>query len=290
MDQSLRALAWLQAQGCSQILFKYCSTFDSTPEGNIGPVAEALLDALGAKIAVVCPVFPETGRTLYQGHLFVKDRLLSESGMERHPLTPMTDPDIRRWLRRQTRGEVGLVSYDTVRQGAAAIGDALAAEAAAGRRLAVVDAVTGEDLRAIGAALASHPLVTGGSGIAVGLPENFRKAGRLGASGRRFSGVEGPGVVLSGSCSTASREQLAAHLERHPGFLVEPEALLSGRLRAEDALGFVRDHLDRVPGRLFHGRARPRGPGPADPRTRPLWPRPSRVSSAIWPAPSWPAG
>ena len=104
-----RRYAGCRRQGCTQILFKYCSTFDSTPEGNIGPVAEALLDALGAEVAVVCPVFPETGRTLYQGHLFVKDRLLSESGMEHHPLTPMTDPDIRRWLRRQTKGEVGLV-------------------------------------------------------------------------------------------------------------------------------------------------------------------------------------
>ena len=107
--QSLAALTWLQQQGCRQFLFKYCSTFNSTPEGNIGPVAEALLDALDAPIAVVCPVFPATGRTLFMGHLFVKDRLLSESGMEKHPLTPMTDPDLRRWLRHQTRGDVGWV-------------------------------------------------------------------------------------------------------------------------------------------------------------------------------------
>jgi uncharacterized protein YgbK (DUF1537 family) len=106
---ALAALEWLQAQGCRQFLFKYCSTFDSTPEGNIGPVAEALLDALDAPVAVVCPVFPATGRTLYMGHLFVGGRLLSESGMQNHPLNPMTDPDIRRWLRLQTKGEVGLV-------------------------------------------------------------------------------------------------------------------------------------------------------------------------------------
>src|SRR6202011_4267935 len=119
--ESLAALEWLRHQGCRQFLFKYCSTFDSTPSGNIGPVAEALLDATGASVAVVCPVFPETGRTLYQGHLFVKDRLLNESGMEKHPLNPMTDPDIRRWLRLQTRGEVGLIPYGVVRQGAGAI-------------------------------------------------------------------------------------------------------------------------------------------------------------------------
>ncbi|MCW6508590.1 3-oxo-tetronate kinase [Lichenifustis flavocetrariae] len=245
--QSLEALHWLQAQGCSQFLFKYCSTFDSTPEGNIGPVAEALLDALDVKVAVVCPIFPETGRTLYQGHLFVKDRLLSESGMENHPLNPMTDPDIRRWLRRQTRGEVGLVSYDIVRQGAAAIRDALDHEAGADRRLAVVDAVTNDDLRAIGAAIADHGLVTGGSGIAVGLPENFRKAGKLGATSAAFTGLKGPGVVLSGSCSTASRAQLARHLDRHPGFAVEPEAVLSGATTVDQALAFVRDHIDLAP-------------------------------------------
>ena len=115
--QSIEAARWLQAQGCEQILFKYCSTFDSTPQGNIGPVAEALLKHVGANLAVVCPAFPATGRRLFMGHLFVGDRLLSESGMENHPLTPMTDPDIRRWLRRQTQDDVGLVPLDIVRRG-----------------------------------------------------------------------------------------------------------------------------------------------------------------------------
>ncbi|MFW6028228.1 MAG: four-carbon acid sugar kinase family protein, partial [bacterium] len=115
--QSLAALDWLKQQGCRQFLFKYCSTFDSTPEGNIGPVAEALLEALDAPAAIVCPVFPATGRTLYMGHLFVGERLLSESGMESHPLNPMTDADIRRWLSLQCKGDVGLVPYPKVRQG-----------------------------------------------------------------------------------------------------------------------------------------------------------------------------
>src|SRR5437762_4159945 len=137
--QSLAALGWLKDQGCRQFLFKYCSTFDSTPEGNIGPAAEALVTALAAPIAVVCPAFPATGRTIFMGHLFVKDRLLSESGMEKHPLNPMTDSDLRRWLRRQIRGEVGWVPYDTVRKGAGAIAHALDREAVAGRKLTVVD-------------------------------------------------------------------------------------------------------------------------------------------------------
>jgi 3-dehydrotetronate 4-kinase len=130
--QSLAALEWLKQQGCRQYLFKYCSTFDSTPDGNIGPVAEALLDALDAPVAVVCPVFPATGRTLFMGHLFVGERLLSESGLESHPLNPMTDADIRRWLSLQCKGDVGLVPYATVRRGHGAIATALEAEAPPG--------------------------------------------------------------------------------------------------------------------------------------------------------------
>jgi uncharacterized protein YgbK (DUF1537 family) len=134
VEQSLAALRWLRARGCRQILFKYCSTFDSTPAGNIGPVGEALAEALGARGVVACPAFPETGRTVFQGHLFVGDRLLSESGLQHHPLNPMTDPDLRRWLRRQTTAPVGLVPFETVRRGAAAIRDALAGAAERGER------------------------------------------------------------------------------------------------------------------------------------------------------------
>lgn len=245
--QSLAALEWLQQQGCRQFLFKYCSTFDSTPEGNIGPVAEALLEALEADAAVVCPVFPATGRTLYQGHLFVQGRLLNESGMQDHPLNPMTDPDIRRWLRRQTKGGVGLVPHTTVREGSEAIAAALRREADGGCRLVVVDALTDEDLLAIGAAVAGHKLVTGGSGVALGLPANFRAAELLGAAAAAFAPTRGPGVALSGSCSTASVAQVAHHLAGHPGLQVEPEGLMDGRRTAADALAFVRERLDDEP-------------------------------------------
>jgi uncharacterized protein YgbK (DUF1537 family) len=245
--ESLKALDWLKRQGCRQYLFKYCSTFDSTPEGNIGPVAETLLDAVAAPIAVVCPVFPATGRTLFMGHLFVNDRLLSESGMEKHPLNPMTDPDIRRWLRRQTEGDVGLVPYAVVRQGALAIRAALDAEAAAGRRLAVVDAVVDEDLIAIGTAAADHRLVTGGSGIALGLPQNFRQRGLLSGRSSGFAPTEGPGVALSGSCSVASRGQVAVYLADHPGLAVDPDALLGGALSVDAALPFVLDQVGKSP-------------------------------------------
>jgi uncharacterized protein YgbK (DUF1537 family) len=244
---SLAALAWLRGQGCRQYVFKYCSTFDSTPAGNIGPVAEALLDALAAPVAVVCPVFPATGRTLFMGHLFVRDRLLNESGMEKHPLNPMTDPDIRRWLRLQTRGEVGLLPYGVVRQGAAAIRDGLAAEAGRGHRLVVVDAVSDDDLVAIGTAAAEHRLITGGSGIALGLPGNFRRAGLLRGPRAAFAGRAGPGVVLSGSCSPASRGQVAAYVADHPGFGIDPDALMAGAVDAKDVAARVAAAIAQSP-------------------------------------------
>src|ERR671929_4212 len=155
---SLEALEWLRAQGCRQFVFKYCSTFDSTPEGNIGPVGEALARTLGVKGVLACPAFPTAGRTVYQGHLFVGDRLLNESGLENHPLNPMTDPDLRRWLRLQTRTPVGHVPFDTVVRGAA---------------------TPSKYPRPAGAAGAGARLITGGSGVARGLPDNFRRAGLL---------------------------------------------------------------------------------------------------------------
>jgi uncharacterized protein YgbK (DUF1537 family) len=180
------------------------------------------------------------------GHLFVGDRLLSESGMQSHPLNPMSDPDIRRWLGLQCKGEIGLVPYATVRQGAGAIAAAIEAEAAAGRRFVVVDAVVDEDLLAIGRAVAGHRLVTGGSGIALGLPDNFRRAGLLSGQADAFVPIAGPGVALSGSCSPASRAQLKAHLAGHPGLAVRPDKVLDETLDVEDAASFVRRHRDEA--------------------------------------------
>jgi uncharacterized protein YgbK (DUF1537 family) len=245
--QSLAACDWLIAQGARQILFKYCSTFDSTKEGNIGPVAEALIDRLGADVAVVCPVFPATGRTLYLGHLFVNGVLLSESGMRHHPLTPMTDPDIRRWLAYQTRGAVGLVPFPVVREGAGAIRAALAAEAAAGRRLVVVDALADADLLAIGAAVADARLVTGGSGIALGLPENFRARGLLSGRGTAFTPARGPAAVLSGSCSVQSLAQVRAYTAHHPGLEISPDAVMAGTMTARKAFDHVMERIGLSP-------------------------------------------
>lgn len=245
--QSLEAADWLMAQGCEQFLFKYCSTFDSTPKGNIGPVAEALLDRLGADLAVVCPVFPATGRRLFMGHLFVGEKLLSESGMEKHPLTPMTDPNIRRWLRLQTKGEIGLISLDTVRAGPEALAQAFEAERRKGMQLVVTDAVADGDLMALGTALAGHRLVTGGSGIAIGLPENFRRAGKLAGKSKAKAVARGPAVVLCGSCSGASQRQVAAYLKSHPGLALDPAKLVDGSMTIDEAAAWIAAQNGAVP-------------------------------------------
>ncbi|MEM9854040.1 MAG: 3-oxo-tetronate kinase [Pseudomonadota bacterium] len=224
--QSLAALDWLKAQGCAQFFFKYCSTFDSTPEGNIGPVADALADAIGAEAMIFCPAFPGAGRCVYQGHLFVRDKLLHESGMEAHPLTPMTDADLRRWLAPQTRRAVGHVGAEQVFAGAAAIRAAIDAQTGQGKSAIIVDAIRDEDLREIGRAVKAMPLVTGGSGVALGLPANF------GAEARRpdWTGQQGAALILSGSCSNATRAQVAHHKARAPAREFEASAIIEGQL------------------------------------------------------------
>jgi uncharacterized protein YgbK (DUF1537 family) len=177
--QSLEALEWLRAQGCRQFFFKYCSTFDSTSKGNIGPVAEALLDALKDDFTIACPAFPKNGRTIFRGNLFVGEVLLNESGMENHPLTPMTDPNLVRVLQRQTKSKVGLIRYDTIAQGAEAIRARIDELKEDGVRLAIADALSDADLYALGKACRDRSLVTGGSGIALGLPQNFHSADLL---------------------------------------------------------------------------------------------------------------
>jgi uncharacterized protein YgbK (DUF1537 family) len=232
---SLKALDWLLAQGCTQILFKYCSTFDSTDAGNIGPVTEALAAAMQARQIIICPVFPAAGRTLIHGHLFVGDRLLSESGMHNHPLTPMTDPDIRRVMARQSKGAVGHVPWADVTRGSDAIRARMAAESADGRDLIVVDALTDADLMAIGAAAADRPLITGGSGIAMGLPANFRARGLIGETRAPWRGAAGQAAAVCGSCSVMTQKQVAWHKARHPALEIDADAVISGATTARAA-------------------------------------------------------
>lgn len=231
VEQSLTALRWLQQQGATQFLFKYCSTFDSTAQGNIGPVAEALAEALETHAVVVCPAFPTTGRTVYQGHLFVFDQLLNESGLQNHPLNPMTDADIRRWLALQSQSTPAHISYATVTRGATAIAQALEKADQAQQRLVVVDAVVDEDLRSIGAACTNARLITGGSGIALGLPENFRRKGELREAGDNYQPQVSRGVILCGSCSQTTRRQIQAY--DGPHFPVDVPSLMNETVSAE---------------------------------------------------------
>ncbi|MXN64404.1 hypothetical protein GR183_05765 [Stappia sp. GBMRC 2046] len=262
--QSLEALEWLKRQGCRQFFFKCCSTFDSTDEGNIGPVSEALLDELDAPVAIVCPAFPTTGRTLYMGHLFVGDRLLSESGMENHPLTPMRDADIRRVLARQSKGRVGHVPWPIVCEGAGAIREALASEADNGCRLVVVDAIRDQDLMEIGVAAKDIRLVTGGSGIALGLPRNFLDVGLVKSTTACWAGVEGPVVALAGSVSTATRTQVARHRQCGlPAFEIRADDVMTGRTTASELAAWLLAQ-DGIP--LAYSSAKPEVVGRAQQR------------------------
>ena len=237
--QSLAALAWLRQQGCRQFLFKYCSTFDSTPEGNIGPVAEALAEELGVSGVVACPAFPAVGRRVFSGHLFVGDRLLSESSLRNHPLNPMTDSDLRRWLRQQTRGEVGFVDITTVKRGKDTLRDALQKCSARGERLVIVDAIDEADLLTIGDACANAPLVTGASGVALGMAAALARRGGLQGNSRRTIRSAGAAAILAGSCSARTLEQIEHYRRSHASLRVDPTELIEGRVTATDAAAFV---------------------------------------------------
>ncbi|ALZ85674.1 hypothetical protein APT59_16245 [Pseudomonas oryzihabitans] len=248
VSESLAALAWLRQRGCRQFFFKYCSTFDSTAEGNIGPVAEALQEALDCDFTLACPAFPETGRTLFRGHLFVQDQLLSESGMQHHPLTPMGDANLVRVLQAQSRGTVGLLRYDQVAKGPEAVRAAIDELRRSGHRLAIADALSDADLHTLGAACAELPLVTGGSGIAQGLPENFRRAGLLQAHDAAALDLPAGGeAVLAGSASQATNGQVAAWLEAgRPALRLDPLALARGDDSIDAALAWAREQGQAV--------------------------------------------
>ena len=245
---SLAALDWLQKNGAKQYYFKYCSTFDSTDKGNIGPVADAMLDALDARITVFNPAFPTNKRTVYKGHLFVGDELLSDSGMRHHPLNPMTDSSLVRVLERQSKHKVGLLQYDTIVRGAEAVRQELAELSEQGYRHIVLDSITDGHLMTLGAACADLALITGGSGMAMGLPANFVRSGQLqSGSAQSLPKVEGATAVLSGSCSVATQEQVARMVENHEAFKLDPIAIAKGRDVAAEAVEWARPKLGNKP-------------------------------------------
>ncbi|CAN7412767.1 MULTISPECIES: 3-oxo-tetronate kinase [unclassified Variovorax] len=236
--QSLDALRWLQAQGAQQIYFKYCSTFDSTPEGNIGPVTEALMDALDTDLTIATPAFPDNKRTVFKGYLFAGDVLLNESGMQNHPLTPMTDANLVRVLQAQTRRKVGLVDHAVVARGARAIEERIAQLKAEGIGIAIVDAVSNDDLLRLGPALAGMPLVTAGSGVAIGLVANFGIAPSSAASA--LPAASGLQAVVSGSCSLATNRQVQHFIASgRPALAIDPLRIAAGVDVAAEALAWA---------------------------------------------------
>jgi 3-dehydrotetronate 4-kinase len=248
--ESLAALEWLKTLGCRQFYFKYCSTFDSTDDGNIGPVADALMQALGTDFAIACPAFPENGRTVYRGHLFVGDVLLSESGMQNHPLTPMADSNLVRVLQRQTASKVGLLRYDAVQRGAEAVAAARTSLHGDGIRLAIADAISDEDLYTLGAACANDLLLTGGSGLAVGLPGNFARAGLLPRANdtAELPVIDGFSSVLAGSCSRATQAQVEHWKSAgRPAFRIGPLSVAAGEAVVEQAIEFAQQHIVTEP-------------------------------------------
>ena len=245
--QSLGALEALMLAGCVRCFFKYCSTFDSTDAGNIGPVADALLDVTQAKLTIHCPAFPENGRSIFFGHLFVGDVLLSDSHMRHHPLNPMTDSNLVRVLARQTGHKVGLVPLKQVQAGSATLSDVLDKLAKDGVRHVIVDAVTDNDLAIIGEAVADDPLVSGGSGVALGLPAAYRRRGLLAhkSGADALPKIDGLAAVLAGSCSAATLGQIANFKGAH--LALDTDAICRGEPVGDKALAWATGKLGNGP-------------------------------------------
>lgn len=244
--QSLAAARWLRAAGCRQFYFKVCSTFDSTAKGNIGPVAEALMAELDVPFCCVTPAFPENGRTVFKGHLFVGDVLLSDSGMRNHPLTPMTDANLVRVLQSQSRGKVGLVEHGSVRGGAAVIHARMQELKAEGVRLAIVDAIDNRDLMDLGRALADASLVVAGSGVAIGLPQNHGLQASLAAAA--LPAASDARAIVSGSCSVATNRQVQEFIAAGGAALaLDPLRLASGADVVGEALAWAAPRLGNAP-------------------------------------------
>lgn len=211
VSSSLAAHQWLSGLGCAQFYFKVCSTFDSTPAGNIGPVTDALMQATGEDFVVCTPAFPENHRSVYQGHLFVGSQPLHETGMRDHPLTPMTDANLVRVMQAQTRHRVGLIDYAVVAEGADRVRERIDQLRRQGYQIAIADALSREHLFSLGKAVADRRLVTAGSGLAIGLPQNHVVA--LSPRAQQFPKPEGSRAIVCGSCSEATRRQVQAFID-----------------------------------------------------------------------------
>lgn len=239
---SLTAAQWLRDRGATQLFFKYCSTFDSSSVGNIGQVSDALADLQDARITVVVPASPEHRRTQYMGNLFVAQQPLAESPMKHHPLTPMRDSNVVRLLGSQTSRAIALVPHEKVRQGASAVRQQLDTLKSTGIRYAVIDAITPEDLAAVGQACRQDALLTGAAGLAAGLGTALSIVIGRGPSHGGPVGAA-PAAVLAGSCSARTREQVAYMRDRAPSYFLDARTTPDPAALAAAALSWV-DTLD----------------------------------------------
>jgi uncharacterized protein YgbK (DUF1537 family) len=246
IEQALSALAWLKASGAQQIYFKYCSTFDSTANGNIGPVAEALMRALDTDFTIATPAFPENKRFVFQGHLFLGDQLLNESGMQNHPLTPMHDSNLVRVLQSQSKLPIGLIDYQCVNEGSQSIEAKFQDLRLNSVGIAIVDAISNQDLFEIGRACKSLPLVTGASGIAIGLPQNFFLSEA--SQAELLPVATGLQAILSGSCSQASNVQVATFIKAGlPAYQINPLHLANNPDTIQHAIDWAVAHFEQGP-------------------------------------------
>ena len=242
ISESLKALSWLKDCGCEQFIFKYCSTFDSTKKGNIGPVADAIMKELNTDFTIACPSFPDAGRTVYFGHMFVNGKPLNESGMENHPLTPMTDHNLVRWLNYQTKDNVGLIDFQTISKGANSIKEKIQMLKADGYKYAIVDTIKNDDFDIICNGVKDLPFLTGGSGIAIGLPKIYKDRGLLSASNFEIPRNNSNAIILSGSCSVATINQINIYKENKPSLYVSPDEVINNEDLVEKVFSWIKDN------------------------------------------------
>ncbi|HEU0082989.1 MAG TPA: 3-oxo-tetronate kinase [Bradyrhizobium sp.] len=250
VEKSRAAEKWLRARGASHVLFKICSTFDSTDAGNIGPVMDALRADSGDAIVLVTPAFPETGRTVYQGNLFVGPVPLNESPLKDHPLNPMHDSNLVRVLARQSGTKVGLVDLAVIARGPEAVRARLADLVSQGFGAAIADAAFQRDLETIGAVALDHRVSVGASGIGFGLARALMTSGRAKANAAAdISGapVGGPAACLAGSCSQATLQQIASAEQAMPVLHLDPERVVAGKGEIQRALQWANDRLGNGP-------------------------------------------
>ncbi len=247
VSESLKALEWLKNAGCSQFIFKYCSTFDSTKEGNIGPVTDAIMEDLNVDFTIACPSFPDAGRTVFYGHMFVNGKPLNESGMEKHPLTPMIDHNLVRWLDFQTKHNVGLIDYDTINNGVKSVEDKVNNLKIKGYKYAIVDTINNSNFDTICNGVKDLRFLTGGSGIALGLPKFYKKEGLLSDEEFQIPENSTNAVILSGSCSSATLNQIEVYKKENPSYFISADEVMNNEDLIDDVVKWIKNNETLTP-------------------------------------------